>query len=44
MIEAEKRVHIHLPPWVSDGTIMEMPIQGLGIHTFYLRLAIHIAA
>jgi molecular chaperone DnaJ len=44
MIEEEKRVRIHLPPMVRDGTIMEMPIGGLGIHKFYLRLVIRIAA
>ena len=44
MVEEEKIVRIHLPPRVSDGTIVEMPIGGLGIHNFYLRLAIRIAA
>jgi molecular chaperone DnaJ len=44
MIKEEKRVRLHLPPMVRDGTIIEMPIGGLGIHNFYLRLMIRIAA
>ena len=44
MVEEEQIVRIHLPPMVRDGTIVEMPISGLGIHNFYLRLAIRIAA
>jgi len=44
MVEEEKIVRIHLPPMVRDGTIMEIPIGGLGIHNVYLRLAIRIAA
>ena len=44
MVEEEKIVRIYLPPRVRDGTIVEMPIGGLGIHNFYLRLAIRIAA
>lgn len=44
LVEEEKIMRIHLPPMIRDGTIMEMPIGGLGIHTFYLRLAIRIVA
>jgi len=29
---------------VREGTILEVPIRGLGIHNFYLRLSIRIAA
>ena len=44
MVEEEKIVRIHIPPRVSDGTIVERPISGLGIHNFSLRLAIRIDA
>jgi len=27
---------------VADGTVMEIPLRGLGIHNFYLRLNIRI--
>jgi molecular chaperone DnaJ len=44
MIEAEERVRIPIPPRVRDGTTVEVPIRGLGIHNFYLRLSLRIAA
>jgi molecular chaperone DnaJ len=44
MVEEEETVRIYIPPMVRDGTIMEAPIQGLGIHNFYLHLSIRIAA
>jgi len=44
MIEEEETVRVQIPPLVRDGTILEVPIRGLGIHNFYLRLDIRIAA
>jgi DnaJ-class molecular chaperone len=44
VVEDEKTVRISIPPLVRDGTIMQAPIQGLGIHNFYLHLSIRIAA
>ncbi len=44
MVEEEETVRIPLPPIVREGTILEAPIRGLGIHNFYLRLSIRIAA
>ena len=44
MVEEEETVRIPLPPMVREGTILEAPIRGLGIHNFYLRLSIRIAA
>jgi molecular chaperone DnaJ len=43
MIEEEETVRIHIPPLVREGTIFEIPMRGLGIHNFYLRLHIRIA-
>jgi len=44
MVEGEETVRIPLPPMVREGTILEVPIRGLGIHNIYLRLYIRIAA
>jgi len=43
IIEEEKTVRVSIPPMVPDGTIIEVPIHGLGIHNFYLRLHIRIS-
>jgi len=40
MIETEEMVHIRVPPETSPGAIFEIPLRGLGIHNFYLRLHI----
>ena len=44
MVEGEETVRIPIPPMVREGTILEVPIRGLGIHNIYLRLYIRIAA
>jgi DnaJ-class molecular chaperone len=38
MIEREEIVHIRVPPETPSGAIFEIPLRGLGIHNFYLRL------
>lgn len=43
IIEAEKPVEISVPPMLPDKAIIEVPIQGLGIHNFYLRLYMRIS-
>jgi DnaJ-class molecular chaperone len=43
IIEGEKTVRVPIPPMVQNGTIIELPIQGLGIHNFYLGLHIRIS-
>jgi DnaJ-class molecular chaperone len=43
IIEGEKTVKVPVPPMVRDRTIIELPIQGLGIHNFYLCLHIRIS-
>jgi hypothetical protein len=40
MIEREEVVHILVPPETPSGAIFEVPLRGLGIHNFYLRLHI----
>jgi DnaJ-class molecular chaperone len=43
IIEAEETVRVYIPPMVPDRAIIEVPIHGLGIHNFYLRLHIRIS-
>ena len=38
IIEREALVRIRIPPLVRSGSVFEIPLQGLGIHNFYLRL------
>jgi molecular chaperone DnaJ len=43
MIEEEQTIGVRIPEMVRDGTILEVPISGLGIHNFHIRLHIRIA-
>jgi DnaJ-class molecular chaperone len=43
LLEEEEMVRIHVPPGVGDATLMELPLRGLGIHNFYLRVHIRVA-
>jgi molecular chaperone DnaJ len=43
MIDEEKLVRVAIPPMVRDRTVIEVPIQGLGIHNFYLRLHVRVS-
>ncbi|HSE89712.1 MAG TPA: hypothetical protein VLJ79_26095 [Candidatus Binatia bacterium] len=43
IIEEEKTVRVHIPGMAPDRTVIEVPIHGLGIHNFYLRLHIRIS-
>ncbi len=43
MVEEEETVRVRIPPLVRDGTVLEVPIRGLGIHNLYLRLYVRIA-
>jgi len=44
MIEKEEIVRIRIPPGTPSGSIFELPLRGLGIHNFYLRLHIFVEA
>lgn len=35
--EDEETVFIRIPPGVGDGAILEAPLRGMGVHSFYLR-------
>ena len=41
-IEDEAMVYVRIPPMARSGSIFEMPLQGLGIHDFYLRLYVSV--
>jgi molecular chaperone DnaJ len=42
LIEESERVRVHVPPRVADGTLMNIPLRGLGVHNFYLRLQVRV--
>jgi molecular chaperone DnaJ len=42
MIEEEQVVRVRIPPMVGDGTVIEIPLRGLGIHNLYLQLFIRV--
>ena len=44
VVEDEEVVKIRIPSMVKDGTIFEVPLRGLGIHNFQLRIHIRIDA
>jgi DnaJ-class molecular chaperone len=41
-IENEAIVRVRIPPMARSGAIIEMPLQGLGIRDFYLRLHVFV--
>jgi molecular chaperone DnaJ len=43
MIEEDQTINVRIPSTVRDGTILEVPIRGLGIHNFHIRLHVRIA-
>ena len=43
IFEQEATVSFRIPPMTTDRAVIEMPIHGLGIHNFYLRLHIRIS-
>jgi molecular chaperone DnaJ len=43
IIEEYETVSVRIPPTVHDRSVIELPIEGFGIHNFYLRLHIRIA-
>ena len=40
-LESEAPVRVRIPPMVRDGTVIEVPLEHIGIHNLYLR--VHIA-
>ena len=44
MIESEAIVQVRIPPMTPSGSVFEVPLRGLGIHNFYLRLHVVVDA
>lgn len=44
MIQREERLYIQIPAQAPSGSIYEIPLRGLGIHNFYLRLHVFVQA
>jgi len=44
MIENEERLQVRIPPVAPSGSIFQIPLRGLGIHNFYLRLRVFVEA
>jgi DnaJ-class molecular chaperone len=42
IVEDEELVKIRIPPMVKDGSAFEVPLRGVGIHNFQLRIDIRI--
>jgi molecular chaperone DnaJ len=42
VVESEQPVGVRLRPMTPQGTIVEVPLEGLGIHNFRLRLHVHV--
>jgi molecular chaperone DnaJ len=42
--EEEEQVYVPIPPMVGDGTLMEVPLRGLGVHNYYLRLQMRVGS
>jgi DnaJ-class molecular chaperone len=42
MAEEEEEVRLTIPAGVADGTLMQLPLRGLGIHNLYLRVLIRV--
>ena len=44
VVETEELVRVRIPAMPTSGSIIEVPLQGLGIHDFYLRLHVFVEA
>ena len=44
MLETEELVRVGIPPMAPSRSVYEIPLQGLGIHNFYLRLWVLVEA
>jgi hypothetical protein len=42
MVEGERAVAVDLPPMSGRGTTFVVPLTGLGVHNFYLRVRVRV--
>ena len=43
MIERREILHVRIPPGIRPGTVIELPLRGLGVHNFYLRVHLFVS-
>jgi DnaJ-class molecular chaperone len=43
LIEEQEIVRLRIPAMVPDGALMNVPLRGLGVHNFYLRVQVRVA-
>lgn len=43
IVERREVVSLGIPPAVAHGTVIELPLRGLGVHNFYLRVHVFIS-
>jgi DnaJ-class molecular chaperone len=44
LVEGRRTLWVSLPPLIRSGSIVEVPLDGFGVHNFYLRLHIRVSA
>jgi len=42
VVEEAVTMRLGIPPMVRAGTVMDLPLEGLGVSNFRLRICIHI--
>ncbi len=42
VVEKRESIRVNVPPMVKPGTVLEVPLKGLGVHNFFLRLHIFV--
>ena len=43
MVEEAVTVRLEIPPMVREGTVIDLPLEGLGVSNFRLQIFIHIS-
>jgi DnaJ-class molecular chaperone len=43
LVEETVTVRLEIPPMVREGTVVELPLEGLGVSNFRLRIFIHVS-
>lgn len=44
LVERRRAVQVRIPPGIPSGTLLEVPLEGLGVHNFAVRLHVRVAA
>jgi hypothetical protein len=42
-MEAQRNLHVRVPPRVQPGTVLEVPLEMFGISNLYLRVQVSIS-